>query len=45
MVLIVSVMINDVTGAKVTPGEMKNLCTYGDIENLVISKVIGSNTA
>lgn len=46
MVLIVSVMISDLTGAIVTQGEMKKLSTYGDIENLVMSKkVTGSNTA
>lgn len=42
MVLIVSVMISDVAGVIVTQGEMKNLSTYGDIENLIMSNKVNS---
>lgn len=36
--LTVTVILSDEIGSPVTPGEIKNLKKYGDIENLVMEK-------
>ena len=38
MALTLTVIISDEVGVPVTPGEIKNLATYGDIEDLALAK-------